>query len=235
MRQLQISGLRPPPKLDLLQFLAKSRMSHENRLMRPSTVLQDVEFAAQLARGSTLRRIATSNVGSRERTQGFRPGSVSVITLKCWSCGDAGHTSQGCSKPRDEATVARNRKEFRARGKRRRTVGAVERKREPRRLARIVLPVGELQLRCLLDSGAEVSLIDCEVVKCLDPCKYVLDENKEDTFLSINVLSSSPLGKLWLLWLQGRRFLSLLLVIWFTKSSLALISWIMQRWIWSTV
>jgi hypothetical protein len=29
--------------------------------------------------------------------------------------------------------------------------------------------VGEVQLRCLLDSGAEVSLIDCEVLKCLDP------------------------------------------------------------------
>jgi hypothetical protein len=26
--------------------------------------------------------------------------------------------------------------------------------------------VEEVQLRCLLDSGAEVSLIDCEVVKC---------------------------------------------------------------------
>jgi len=28
-RQLQINGLRPPPKLELLQFLAKIRMSHE--------------------------------------------------------------------------------------------------------------------------------------------------------------------------------------------------------------
>ena len=105
--------------------------------MRPSTVLQAVEFASQLA-GPTL--IASSDVGSRKRTQGFRPRSVSVITVKCWNCGDAGHTSQSCSKPRDEATVAN-------RGKKRRTVGAVERKRERRRLARIVLPVGEVQLR----------------------------------------------------------------------------------------
>jgi hypothetical protein len=142
MRQLQINELRPPPKLELLQFLAMIRMPHEIRLMRPSTVLQAVEFSAQLARGSTLRRIATSDVGSRRRTQDFRPRSVSVITLKCWNCGDAGHTSQGLSKPRDMATVARNRKEFRAPGKKRRTVGAVERKRERTRLARIVLPVG---------------------------------------------------------------------------------------------
>ena len=118
--------------------------------MRPSTVLQAVEFAAQLARGSTLRRISTSDVGSRKRTRGFRPRSVSVVTLKCWNFGDAGHTSQGCSKPRDETSVARNTKELRARGKKRRIVGAVQRKRERRRLARIVLSVGEVQLRCLL-------------------------------------------------------------------------------------
>jgi len=31
MRQLQINGLRPPPKLELLQFLANIRMFHENR------------------------------------------------------------------------------------------------------------------------------------------------------------------------------------------------------------
>jgi hypothetical protein len=195
MRQLEINGLRPPPNLELLQFLAKIRMSHEIRLMRPSIVLQAVEFAAQLARESTLRRIATSDVRSRKRTQGFRPRSVSVITLKCWNCGDAGHTSQGCSKPQDEATVARNRKEFRARGKRRPTVGAVERKRERRRLARIVLPVGEVQLRYLIDSSVEVSLIDCEVLKCLDPCNYVLDDNKEDTFLSINGSEFVSVGK----------------------------------------
>jgi len=163
--------------------------------MRPSTVLQAVEFAAQLARGSTLRRISTSDVGSRKRTRGFRPRSVSVVTLKCWNFGDAGHTSQGCSKPRDEATVARNRKEFRARGSRRRTVGAVERKRERRRLPTVVLSVGEVQLRRLLDSGAEVSLIDCEVLKCLDPCNYVLDDNKEDTFLSINGSEFVSVGK----------------------------------------
>jgi hypothetical protein len=54
MRQLQIKGLRPPPKLHLFQFLANIRMSHEIRLMRPSTVLEAVEFAAQLARVSTL-------------------------------------------------------------------------------------------------------------------------------------------------------------------------------------
>ena len=41
-------------------------------------------------------------------------------------------------------------------------------------------------MRCLLDSGADVSLIDCEVLKCLDPCNYELDHKKEDTFLSIN-------------------------------------------------
>jgi hypothetical protein len=184
-----------PAKLELLQFLPKIPMSHEIRLRRPSSVLEGVEFAAQLARGSSLRRIATSDVGSRKRTQGFRPRSVSVITLKCWNCGDAGHTSQGCSKPRDEATVSRNRKEFRARGKRRRTVGAVERKSERRRLARIVLPVEEVHLRCLIDSGAEVSLIDCEVLKCLDPCNYVLDDNKEDTFLSTDGSEFVSVGK----------------------------------------
>jgi hypothetical protein len=134
MRQLQINGLRPPRNLELLQFLANIRISNEIRLMRPSTV------AARLARGSNLRRSVTSDVESRKRTRGFRPRSVSVITVKCWNCGDAGHTSQSCSKPRDEATVAN-------RGKKRRTVGAVERKRERRRLARIVLPVGEVQLR----------------------------------------------------------------------------------------
>jgi len=101
MRQLQINELPPSPKLELLEFLAKILMSHEIRLMRPSTVLQAVQFAAQLARGSTLRRIATSDVGSTKRTQGFRPRSVSVTTLKYWNCGDAGHTSQGCSKPRN--------------------------------------------------------------------------------------------------------------------------------------
>jgi len=74
-------------------------------------------------------------------------------------------------------------------------VSAVERKRERRRLARIVLPVGEVQLRCLLDSGVEVSLIDCEVLKCLDPWNYVLDDNKEDTFLSINGSEFVSVGK----------------------------------------
>ena len=39
-RELEINGLRPPPKLELLQFLAKIRMSHDIRLMRPSTVLR---------------------------------------------------------------------------------------------------------------------------------------------------------------------------------------------------
>jgi hypothetical protein len=47
IRQLQINGLRPPPKLELLQFLPKIRMSHEIRLMRPSTGLQAVEFACE--------------------------------------------------------------------------------------------------------------------------------------------------------------------------------------------
>jgi hypothetical protein len=53
-------------------------------------------------------------------------------------------------------------------------------------LARIVLPVGEVQLRCFFDSGAEVSLIYCKALKCLDPCNYVLDDSKENTFVSIN-------------------------------------------------
>jgi hypothetical protein len=45
--------------------------------------------------------------------------------------------------------------------------------------------VGEVQLRSSFDSGAEVSLSDCVFLKCLDPCNYVLDDNKEDTFSSI--------------------------------------------------
>jgi len=40
------------------------------------------------------------------------PALSLVIPRNCWNCRDAGHTSQGCSKLRDEATVARNRKEF---------------------------------------------------------------------------------------------------------------------------
>ena len=103
-----------------------------------------------------MRSLPEIYVEIRKRTQGFRPRSVSVITVECWNCGDAGHTSQGCSKLRDEDTVGRNWKEFRGRGKKRRTVGTVERKTERRRLARIVLRMGELQLRCLRDSGAEV-------------------------------------------------------------------------------
>jgi len=50
-------------------------------------------------------------------------------------------------------------------------------------------------LRCLLDSGAEVSLIDCEVLKCLDQCNYVLDDNKQDIFLSINGSEFVSVGK----------------------------------------
>jgi len=66
--------------------------------------------------------------GKQKKNSRLCPRSVSVITLKFWNCGDAGHTSQGCSKPRDEASVARNRKEFRAGGKKRRSVGTVQRK-----------------------------------------------------------------------------------------------------------
>ena len=55
--------------------------------------------------------------------------------------------------------------------------------------------MGEVQLRCLLDSGAEVPLIDCDVLKCLDPCNYVLNDNKKDTFLSINGSEFVSVGK----------------------------------------
>ena len=53
----------------------------------------------------------------------------------------------------------------------------------------------EVQLRSLLDSGTEVSLIDCGVLKCLDPCNYILDDNKEDTFLSSNGSDFVSFGK----------------------------------------
>ena len=46
--KLHINGLCPPPRLELLQFLPKIRMTREIRLMRLSTVLEAVEFATHL-------------------------------------------------------------------------------------------------------------------------------------------------------------------------------------------
>ena len=50
-------------------------------------------------------------------------------------------------------------------------------------------------MRCLLDSGAEVSPIDCEALKCLHPCNYVLHDKKEDNFLPISGSEFVSVGK----------------------------------------
>jgi hypothetical protein len=86
-------------------------------------------------------------------------------------------------------------------------------------------------MRCLLDSGAEVSPIDCEALKCLHPCNYVLHDKKEDNFLPISGSEFVSVGKAVVTLASGKKVPFVIVSDLFTKSSLALISWIMQRWI----
>jgi len=48
-------------------------------------------------------------------------------------------------------------------------------------------------------------LIDCEVLKCLDLCNYVLDDNKEDTFLCINGSEFVSVGKVLVTLTSGKK------------------------------
>ena len=57
--------------------------------------------------------------------------------------------------------------------KKKHTVSAVKQDEFRRKLALIFLPVTRVRLKCLLDSGAEIYLLDYDVMLSLDPSRYV--------------------------------------------------------------
>ena len=78
-------------------------------------------------------------------------------------------------------------------------------------------------------------MIDCEVMKCLDSCNHVLDENKEDTVLSINGSEFVSVGKAVVTLASGKKVPFVVASDLVHEVVLGIDTWIMQRWIWRTV
>ena len=56
--------------------------------------------------------IANAWIKVKDRTSAL---NTIVVKRNCWNCGEEGHTVGDCTKPRDEATISRNRDAFRNR------------------------------------------------------------------------------------------------------------------------
>jgi Asp-tRNA(Asn)/Glu-tRNA(Gln) amidotransferase C subunit len=111
MRKMAVNRIRPTPELEKVTFIAKTRNQNQIRMMRPTSVLQAVKFATELASSGATRaqhsfgkpshgwKKATISSVQREVTSSkARPSSSG---FRCFNCGE-GHPLRKCKKPKDQ-------------------------------------------------------------------------------------------------------------------------------------